>query len=173
MKKNNIIWITLWAFVGIVGLFSIINDKRNKETNDEMALYTEKCYNFNYGKYISLEQMKYMANKRMTSSDIDNFSEKCGLILKEAKSNDAKHSSKYGFNDFEYHVLVIDNQYSFLCHSSTEYINKLRSDLLAEDNSATVEKNSVRSTNIEGLANVFINWDLNYGSVLVAITVMK
>lgn len=173
MKKNNIIWIALWAFVGIVGIFSIANDKKNKSTNDEMALYTEKCYNFNNGRYISLEQMQYIASKKMSSSDIDVFSEKCGFILKEAKRNDAKNSSEYGFNGFKYHVLVIDNHYTFLCNSSTEYINKLRSDLLAEDNSATIGENNISSSNIEGLANVSMNWDLNYGSVLVAITAIK
>ena len=171
MKKNINIWIVLWGFVGVVGIFSVIMDKMKESKDNEMASYTEKCYVINDEKCISFEQMKYIATKRMSSEEIDVFSEKCGLLLKGEKSSNSKFSSRYGFNGFSYHVMIINNNYySFLCHSSADYINRLRSDIKAEDSSANEKNDNLCSDKIDGIIEMKMNWDLNDGSLLVAIT---
>lgn len=167
MKKISI-WIALWVIVGVVGIYSIINDKMKESKDNEVASYAEKCYDINGVKCISFEQMKYIARKRMSTEEIDAFSEKCGFLLKGKKSEDAKLTSQYGLNGFVYDVVITNNYYSFYFHSSADYINRLRSDLKAEDSSATGDQNHMSSDKIEGLV-VNMNWDLSAGSIVVAI----
>lgn len=177
MRKNFSIWIALWLIVGVIGIYSIFNDSMNESKDAERALYAGKCYDINGGRCISFEQMKYIVREKMSSDEIDDFSQKCGLVLKEDKSDKDDRSSVYGFDDFEYKVTIIDNKknwfYSISCHSNMEYVNRLRSDLEAEDFSAKKSQDRICSNNIEGLIEVSMNWSGNNGGILVSIMVEK
>lgn len=177
MKKNISIWIVLWSIVGAVAICTVFNEKRSKDKNEESTLYAGKGYDINGGRCISFEQMKYIARKKMTSNEIDVFSQKCGLILKKDNTDKDDWSSEYGFDNFHYYVTIIDNDknfiYSFYCRDNIAYVNRLHSDLKEEDSSATEGQKRISSHNIEGFLDVSMNWVADDNAILVSIMVEK
>ena len=180
MRKRYNIWVVLWLIVIMGAIYALFKDKKAEERNTDSAMYAEKCYDINGTRCISLEQMKYVAKEKLSSEEIDNFSQKCGLILKE-KSERKDLSSKYGFADFTYSVRIVESGdnlvYNYSCNCNAEYINMLRSDLKSEDGSAKESWNNDNmgglSGNIRGYQWVSLSWQMKEGSVLVQIGVEK
>ena len=180
MRKRYNVWIVLWLIVIMGATYALFKDKKTKDRNTDSAMYAEKCYDIDGTRCISLEQMKYVAKEKLSSEEIDNFSQKCGLILKE-KSEKDNLSSKYGFADFTYSVRIVESGnnlvYNYSCNYNAEYINMLRSDLKSEDSSAKESGNNYNtggiSGNIQGYQWVNLSWQMKEGSVLVQIGVEK
>lgn len=180
MKKNSFIWLVLWLIVGLVAVYAIFNDKSTEKKKANNMEYAEKCYDISGTRCISLEQMKYLAKEKLSSEEIDYFSQKCGLVLKE-KSEKDDLSSKYGFADYSYRVRIVESGnnlvYNFDCNYNAEYINMLRSDFKSEDSSAKESWNNDNMGgligNIQGYQFAGLSWQMKEGHVLVQIGVEK
>ena len=180
MRIKQNLWVLLWLLVGCISMFAIFIDNKAKKKNADCVMYAEKCYDINGTRCISLEQMTYIANEKLSCEEIDAFSQMCRLVIR--KESDKKNwSSQYGFDNFKYEVSLVESGdnlvYNFYCNSNSEYINMLRSDLKGRDSSAKENWTNDNSGSLSGSVNdlrwVTLTWNLKDGSILVAIGVKR
>lgn len=180
MKIKQYLWIFLWLLVGCISMFAIFDDNKAKKKNADSVMYAEKCYDINGTRCISLEQMTYIANEKLSCEEIDAFSQMCRLVMKK-KSDRKNWSSQYGFENFKYEVSLVESGdnlvYNFYSHFNSDYINLLRSDLKEKDTSAKENWTNDYSGSLSGSVNdlrwVTLTWNLKDGSILVAIGVKR
>lgn len=161
MKKRNVIWICLLIIVGLLAVYNVVSDNKDKNEKEELASLMSQSYDINGVKYLSYSQLKYIALNELSHEEVGKIVSMCGLTQTEISGSSSRYKGDCG--DVSLQIIKRDRtQYNFDFHPrSKEYMKMLKEEIMREEDSK-VDNISPTFTNVHGYTNGYWFVQLNY-----------
>lgn len=161
MKKRNVIWICLLIIVGVLAVYNVVSDNKDKNEKEELASLMSQSYDINGVKYLSYSQLKYIALNELSHEEVGKIVSMCGLTQTEISGSSSRYKGDCG--DVSLQIIKGDRtQYNFDFHPrSKEYMKMLKAEIMREEESK-VDNVSPTFTNVQGYTNDYWLVQLNY-----------
>lgn len=146
-KRSSILWLCLLSVVGLLAVYNVVSDYRDKKEKREMALLMSQSYDINGVKYPSYSQLKYIALNELSHEEVKKFMAICGINQTGASGSSSEYWGDCG--KFELHILDRSNSESLICYTYTfftnnrRYLEKMTSDVMQEKK---YKKNDIETT---------------------------
>lgn len=160
MKKRNVIWICLLIIVGVLAVYNVVSDNKDKNEKEELASLMSQSYDINGVKYLSYSQLKYIALNELSHEEVGKIVSMCGLTQTEISGSSSRYKGDCG--DVSLQIIKGDRtQYNFDFHPrSKEYMKILKAEIMREEDSK--DESSPTRTRVEGYTNGYWFVQLSY-----------
>lgn len=176
-KKSPTNWkVIVAAILALIVIGGGIFYKKNSNNREKIIHNIGSFYDIDGNRYLSFEQMKYIADNKFSNDEIDEYFTLCGFNKKSEKT-DVHHSSEFEMNDVIYRVSNLnDERKSYTieviykkCRSKNKYLDMLISDFEDTDTESIEKSKGDETIFITRRKDGYFKSQINYDNYLAHI----